>query len=194
MPVCSWPWPFEVRYWVSRSQRLIQFFLTESAIFYIFSSIDWVFRANIQLFQMGYKTPSASQTMTILHLLSGLTCWTRCSPEREGQRILFANKAEIDAESIGRIEIYDSDSTVDIPEGVPREKRQGKKKSGEKKQKAGGRMKRRSDHYLCPCSMKLRNFYLEMFCFVEVFFKGRYIRGFAFSQSGAITTVAPSSS
>ena len=74
----------------------------------------------------------------------------------------IANEAEIDAEYIGRIEIYDDHSTVDLPEGMPKEifkhlksvwvsgqKLQisvadgGKKKSGRpKKAKAGGKPKR----------------------------------------------------
>ena len=33
----------------------------------------------------------------------------------------IANEAEIDAEYIGRIEIYDDHATVDLPEGMPRE-------------------------------------------------------------------------
>jgi len=33
----------------------------------------------------------------------------------------IANEAEIDAEYIGRIEIYDDHSTVDMPEGMPKE-------------------------------------------------------------------------
>ena len=33
----------------------------------------------------------------------------------------IANEAEIDAEYIGRIEIYDDHSTVDLPEGMPKE-------------------------------------------------------------------------
>jgi ATP-dependent RNA helicase DeaD len=33
----------------------------------------------------------------------------------------IANEAEIDAEYIGRIEIYDDHATVDMPEGMPRE-------------------------------------------------------------------------
>ena len=74
----------------------------------------------------------------------------------------IANEAEIDAEYIGRIEIYDDHSTVDLPEGMPREifkhlksvwvsgqKLQisvadgGKKKSGgPKKTKKAGKKKR----------------------------------------------------
>ena len=33
----------------------------------------------------------------------------------------IANEAEIDSEHIGRIEIYDDFSTVDLPEGMPKE-------------------------------------------------------------------------
>jgi ATP-dependent RNA helicase DeaD len=33
----------------------------------------------------------------------------------------IANEAEIDSEYIGRIEIYDDHSTVDMPEGMPKE-------------------------------------------------------------------------
>ena len=33
----------------------------------------------------------------------------------------IANEAELDAEHIGRIEIYEDHSTVDLPEGMPKE-------------------------------------------------------------------------
>ena len=41
--------------------------------------------------------------------------------ERFDELLAIANEAEIDAEYIGRIEIHEDYSTVDLPEGMPKE-------------------------------------------------------------------------
>ena len=60
----------------------------------------------------------------------------------------IANEAELDSQYIGRIEIYEDHSTVDLPEGMPRDLHRALKKCGS----AASSYSSRASKAIHPCA------------------------------------------